>query len=315
MDGLYSQPDIISGVESFKVKENKDIEIFLSNCNKRIAILPFSNFSIIELENKGVSFPLIRSITINHDINAIHIYHNYKCSTNYQENIPLSGANLIIGITYIHGFELVDEKATFSKFMEKNELLVVSQALCNYIYKPEKQLNHAPYSAEEHCIKSVTNIYCIDFWCFYDNIPPTISLNTSDSRIISPFQNLTTHARINYFTPQVLMSCLPGPEHSVNMMANQEDILAVIVRCKEYTLQYSENEGEVIKFAISYAELMHAEGVNDEVHHNDENRSLLTEINMYPLDEINSTQHSDVHSGLFAFSPQTYWCRSAQAYR
>ena len=56
------------------------------------------------------------------------------------------------------------------------------------------------------------------FWRFDDNVSPVAFLNNPDSRVIHPSQFLAAHARMDCFTPQVLMPYLPGPEYSVDMV-------------------------------------------------------------------------------------------------
>ncbi|MDT1893169.1 carbamoyl-phosphate synthase large chain, partial [Acinetobacter baumannii] len=108
-------------------------------------------------------------------------------------------------------------------------------------------------------------------------------LNNPDSRVIQPSQYLAAHARMDGFTPQVLMPYLPGPEYSVDMVVSQGTVLAAIGRRKEGVLQYLENEGEAIELAINCARLMNADGmVNVQTRHNAEGKPLLLEINMRP---------------------------------
>ncbi|MFT2603461.1 ATP-grasp domain-containing protein, partial [Escherichia coli] len=93
-------------------------------------------------------------------------------------------------------------------------------------------------------------------------------------------QFLAAHARMDCFTPQVLMPYLPGPEYSVDMVVSQGTVLAAIGRRKEGVLQYLENEGEAIELAINCARLMNADGmVNVQTRHNAEGKPLLLEIN------------------------------------
>jgi hypothetical protein len=82
------------------------------------------------------------------------------------------------------------------------------------------------------------------FWRFDDNVSPVAFLNNPDSRVIHPSQYLAAHARMDCFTPQVLMPYLPGPEYSVDMVVSQGTVLAAIGRRKEGVLQYLENEGK-----------------------------------------------------------------------
>ncbi len=46
------------------------------------------------------------------------------------------------------------------------------------------------------------------FWRFDDNVSPVAFLNNPDSRVIHPSQFLAAHARMDCFTPQVLMPYL-----------------------------------------------------------------------------------------------------------
>ncbi len=82
------------------------------------------------------------------------------------------------------------------------------------------------------------------FWRFDDNVSPVAFLNNPDSRVIQPSQYLAAHARMDGFTPQVLMPYLPGPEYSVDMVVSQGTVTAAIGRRKEGVLQYLENEGK-----------------------------------------------------------------------
>ncbi|HDT4013563.1 TPA: ATP-grasp domain-containing protein [Klebsiella pneumoniae subsp. pneumoniae] len=303
MEGLSSQRDIILGVKSFAEKENQDIEIFSSHRNERKEILSVSDFSMIEPNNEEERLSFIHSITDAHGINAIHTGRNCKWFESHRENIQRSGVHLTTGSTGTHWFELADEKVTFSEFMEKNGLPVVPSVRVKNVDELRTLLSHPPFPSDCLCIKPVTGIYGMGFWRFDDNVSPVAFLNNPESRVIHPSQYLAAHARMDCFTPQVLMPYLPGPEYSVDMVVSQGTVLAAIGRRKEGVLQYLENEGEAIELAINCARLMNADGmVNVQTRHNAEGKPLLLEINMRPSGGIGYTQHSGVNlPGLYAF--------------
>ncbi|HBW4149844.1 TPA: carbamoyl-phosphate synthase large chain, partial [Klebsiella pneumoniae] len=192
---------------------------------------------------------------------------------------------------------------TFSEFMEKNGLPVVPSVRVKNVDELRTLLSHPPFPSDCLCIKPVTGIYGMGFWRFDDNVSPVAFLNNPDSRVIHPSQFLAAHARMDCFTPQVLMPYLPGPEYSVDMVVSQGTVLAAIGRRKEGVLQYLENEGEAIELAINCARLMNADGmVNVQTRHNAEGKPLLLEINMRPSGGIGYTRYSGVNlPGLYAF--------------
>ncbi|MCL0568292.1 carbamoyl-phosphate synthase large chain, partial [Klebsiella pneumoniae] len=164
-----------------------------------------SDFSMIEPNNEEERLSFIHSITDAHGINAIHTGRNCKWFESHRENIQRSGVHLTTGSTGTHWFELADEKVTFSEFMEKNGLPVVPSVRVKNVDELRTLLSHPPFPSDCLCIKPVTGIYGMGFWRFDDNVSPVAFLNNPDSRVIHPSQFLAAHARMDCFTPQVLM--------------------------------------------------------------------------------------------------------------
>ncbi|EFT2979421.1 carbamoyl-phosphate synthase large chain, partial [Escherichia coli] len=104
------------------------------------------------------------------------------------------------------------------------------------------------------------------------------------------------------FKPLVLMPYLPGPEFSVDILADKGEILAAVGRRKEGAIQYLVNEGSAWELACDCARVMKADGLVNVQTRNDVNGNpVLLETNMRPSGGVGYTLHSGVNlPGLFA---------------
>ncbi|PKD78415.1 ATP-grasp domain-containing protein, partial [Escherichia coli] len=98
------------------------------------------------------------------------------------------------------------------------------------------------------------------------------------------------------------MPYLPGPEFSVDILADKGEILAAVGRRKEGAIQYLVNEGSAWELACDCARVMKADGLVNVQTRNDVNGNpVLLETNMRPSGGVGYTLHSGVNlPGLFA---------------
>ena len=140
------------------------------------------------------------------------------------------------------------------------------------------------------------------FWRFDDNASPMAVFNHPDHRIVTPQQYVAAASACESFEPLVLMPYLPGPEFSVDILADKGEILAAVGRRKEGAIQYLVNEGCAFELACSCARLMKADGlVNVQTRNDIHGKPMLLETNMRPSGGVGYTLHSGVNlPGLFA---------------
>lgn len=303
MEGLSSQRDIIQGMKSFAGKMRTDLTVYASHRNDRHEILSVADFSLTEPKDAELRLPFILSTVSEQGINAIHTGRSCLWFENHRVNIEASGVSLTTGASGAQWLEMADDKVTFAEVMEENRLPAVPSLRINSIEELQHHLSHSPFEGQQLCVKPVTGIYGMGFWRFDDNASSMDIFNHPENRVVHPQQYLAALTSAEKFTPLVLMPYLPGPEYSVDILADKGEVLAAVARRKEGPLQYLENSGEAFELACACAKAMKADGlVNVQTRNNFSGNPVLLETNMRPSGGIGYTQHSGVNlPGLFAF--------------
>ncbi|MCU6667831.1 ATP-grasp domain-containing protein [Enterobacteriaceae bacterium H4N4] len=302
MEGLSSQKDIIQGIKAFADQLKCRITVFASHRNERNEILSVADHSLIEPKDAEKRLEFILDTVALHGINAIHTGRNSLWFEENRAAIEASGATLTTGATGADWLTLSEEKVAFSQFMEQNSLPVVPSWRVTTLSELKDYLASPPFSDSPVCVKPVTGIYGIGFWRFDDTASSMALFNHPENRVVNSQQYLAAADASESFTPLVLMPYLPGPEYSVDILADKGEILAAVGRRKEGPVQYLEHEGEAFELACACARAMKADGlVNVQTRNNHHGKPVLLETNMRPSGGIGYTRHSGVNlPGLFA---------------
>ncbi|WP_096262173.1 ATP-grasp domain-containing protein [Escherichia coli] len=331
MEGLSSQRDIIQGVKSFAQKNNFAITVFASHRNERHEILSVADYSLTEPEDPQKRLQFIQETIQTYGIHHIHTGRNSQWFEEHRSAIESTGATLTTGATGVDWLTLADEKVTFAQFMEQNGLPVVPSWRVNTLAELKTHLAAPPFSDSPVCVKPVTGIYGMGFWRFDDSASPMAVFNHPEHRLVSPQQYIAAASASESFKPLVLMpylpgpefsvdiladkgeilaavgrrkegAILPGPEFSVDILADKGEILAAVGRRKEGAIQYLVNEGSAWELACDCARVMKADGLVNVQTRNDVNGNpVLLETNMRPSGGVGYTLHSGVNlPGLFA---------------
>ncbi|EIG6150603.1 ATP-grasp domain-containing protein [Escherichia coli] len=302
MEGLSSQRDIIQGVKSFAQKNNFAITVFASHRNERNEILSVADYSLTEPEDPQKRLQFIQETIQTYGIHHIHTGRNSQWFEEHRSAIEPTGATLTTGATGVDWLTLADEKVTFAQFMEQKGLPVVPSWRVNTLAELKTHLAAPPFTDSPVCVKPVTGIYGMGFWRFDDCASPMAVFNHPEHRLVSPQQYIAAASAAESFKPLVLMPYLPGPEFSVDILADKGEILAAVGRRKEGAIQYLVNEGSAWELACDCARVMKADGLVNVQTRNDVNGNpVLLETNMRPSGGVGYTLHSGVNlPGLFA---------------
>lgn len=302
MEGLSSQRDIIHGVNLFAKKYNFSITTFASHHSKRNEILSVANYSFIEPEYSQKRLQFIQETIQTHGIHHIHTGRNSLWFEEQRTAIESTGVTLTTGATDVDWLAIANEKVIFAQFMEQNGLPVVPSWRVNTLYELKTLLAAPPFSDSSVCVKPIKGIYGMGFWCFDDSAAPMAIFNHPENRHVRPQQYIAAASASKSFNPLVLMPYLPGPELSVDILADKGQILAAVGRRKEGAIQYLVNEGCAYELACACAKVMKADGlVNVQTRNDVHGNPVLLEINMRPSGGVGYTLHSDVNlPGLFA---------------
>lgn len=302
MEGLSSQRDIIHGIKLFSNKYNLNIIVIASHRYERNEILSVADYSLTEPEEPQKRLLFIQETIQNHGIHHIHTGRNSQWFEEHRKAIESTGATLTTGARGVDWLTLADEKVNFARFMEQNGLAVVPSWRVNTLAELKAHLLAQPFSDSPVCVKPVTGIYGMGFWRFDDSASPMDVFNHPEYRLVSPQQYIAAASASGSFTPLVLMPYLPGPEYSVDILADKGEILAAVGRRKEGAIQYLVNEGSALELACACARTMKADGLVNVQTRNDVNGNpVLLETNMRPSGGVGYTLHSGVNlPGLFA---------------
>ncbi|MEG1213264.1 MAG: ATP-grasp domain-containing protein [Leclercia sp.] len=302
MEGLSSQRDIIQGIKAFADKLKTRIVVFASHRNERNEILSVADYALIEPKEAEQRLQFILDTVARFDIDAIHTGRNSLWFEENRAAIEASGATLTTGATGLDWLTLSEDKVTFAQFMQQNSLPVVPSWRVDTLTELQTYLASPPFSDSPVCVKPVTGIYGMGFWRFDDTASPMDLFNHPENRIVTTQHYIAAASCSESFKPLVLMPYLPGPEYSVDILADNGEILAAVGRRKEGAIQYLDNEGEAFELACACARTMKADGlVNVQTRNNHHGIPVLLETNMRPSGGVGYTLHSGVNlPGLFA---------------
>ena len=302
MEGLSSQRDIILGITSFSKKNQTETVVFASHRNERNEILSVADRALIEPQDAEERLAFILSTVSAWDIHAIHTGRNCSWFEAHRAQIEATGVTLTTGSSDPAYFAIADDKVSFAELMAENALPVVPSLRINDIGTLQAHIENPPFATRQLCVKPVTGIYGMGFWRFDDSASSMAVFNHPEQRLVHPQHYLAALAGAETFTPLVLMPWLPGPEYSVDILAEHGKVLAAVGRRKEGALQYLVNEGDAFQLACACAELMQADGlVNVQTRNDASGKPVLLEINMRPSGGIGYTLHSGVNlPGMFA---------------
>lgn len=302
MEGLSSQRNIIQGINVFSNTHQANIIIYASHHNERNEILSVASHAIIEPKDSEKRLQFIMDTVNKFGINVLHISRNSLWFEDNRAAIEACGVTLTTGAASSHWLTLAEDKFNFAQFMEQNNLSVVPSWRIDSLSALQAYLDTPPFSDSPVCVKPVTGIYGMGFWRFDDTVSPADLFNHPEKRIVNTQQYFAAASCSAHFTPLVLMPYLPGPECSVDILADKGEILAAVGRRKDGAIQYLENEGEAFELACACARAMNADGLVNVQTRNDHNgKPVLLETNLRPSGGIGYTLHSGVNlPGLFA---------------
>ncbi|MBW7983095.1 ATP-grasp domain-containing protein [Enterobacillus tribolii] len=301
-EGLSSQKDVISCVKHLAHAYPGALTVFASHRYPRNEILSAADHACLEPQSADARFPFIESMVREHGISVIHSGKNSLWYESQRERISALGVRLTTGATGARWFEMADDKVSFARFMEQNGLPVVPSLIIESAQALRQALADAPFGDLPVCIKPVRGIYGMGFWRFDSAASPMSALYNPDKRRIHPDLYLHAMAQEPAPEPMVFMPYLPGPEYSVDILAEDGEPVAAVARRKEGSHQYLENSGAAYELALACARCLHADGLVNVQTRNDQNGNpLLLEINLRPSGGIGYTRFSGVNlPGLFA---------------
>ena len=297
MEGLSSQRDILQAIKS----ECPDITVIASHRHERSEILSEADHSYIEPTTDEERLKFISDVVGKHDVAVIHAGRNCRWFEEHRLAIEKNGVKLVTGANNLTTFDIADNKFSFSKEMQANDLPVVPSIYIDSVEQLEKSIASKVFDNAALCVKPVTGIYGLGFWRLDRQVDSMKHLNDPDSRRIHPDIYIHSISRSS-FSPMVLMPYLPGPERSVDMLIENGEVLAAVGRRKEGPIQHMECDGDAYHLAIKCAELLKADGLVNVQTRNDHNGiPVLLEINLRPSGGICYTTHSGVNlPALFA---------------
>ena len=302
MEGLSSQKDLIQGIKSFADTHHLSLTVYASHRHERNEILSVADYALLEPQEADERLQFITDIVATHGIHHIHAGRNTLWFEENRAAIEATGVSLTTGATSANWLALAEDKVAFAGLMQQHALPVVPSWRVNSVNELQSYLASPPFSDSPVCVKPVTGIYGMGFWRFDDTASAMDLFNHPENRLVNPQQYLAALATAESFKPLVLMPYLPGPEYSVDILADNGEVLAAVGRRKEGAIQYLVNEGAAFELACNCARAMNADGlVNVQTRNNHQGTPLLLEINMRPSGGIGYTQHSGVNlPGLFA---------------
>lgn len=302
MEGLSSQRDIINGITSAAKKHNYNVSIYASHRQSRNEILSLADHALIEPGDVNQRLEFILSTVEKYAIQAIHTGRHAHWFEAHRAAIEASGARLTTGARDVAMLDLADDKIAFAHHMKSLNLPVVPSLRVDSPVQLRELIAGKPFGDLPLCVKPVTGIYGMGFWQFDESVSPMAPFTHPDARRVKAEYYLQALEAADSMEPLVLMPYLPGPEYSVDMLAENGKVLAAVARRKEGALQYLENRGEAFELALACAAAMSADGlINVQTRNDASGKPLLLEINMRPSGGIGYTRFSGVNlPGLFA---------------
>ncbi len=302
MEGLSSQSNIIQEIKQFSQVKRQKVTVYTSHRNHRNEILSLADYSLIEPKEPQQRLSFIKDVINQLGIQVLHTGRHCVWFESHREEIESLGVKLTTGATSVEKLTIADDKVAFAHFMEAEGLPVVPSVRVDSAAELTALLANPPFSVEPLCVKPVTGIYGMGFWCFDESVSPMAAFTHPEMRRVNSRAYLSALEATEKFEPLVLMPYLQGPEHSVDMLVEKGKVLSAVSRRKEGALQYLENSGEAYELAKSCAQVMQADGlVNVQTRNNEHGKPVLLEINMRPSGGIGYIRHAGVNlPGYFA---------------
>ncbi|NIF23062.1 ATP-grasp domain-containing protein [Candidatus Pantoea multigeneris] len=302
MEGLSSQRDIIHHIKNDLNVQQRNITVYASHRYQRNEILSLADAAFIEPENDNQRLEFILSTQEKYAIQAIHTGRHAQWFESHRKAIEACGVRLTTGASNRDQLALADDKAAFAEAMQHLSLPVVPSIRVDSAAALREQIASQPFAGAPLCIKPVNGIYGMGFWQFDDSLSPMAAFTHPDHRRVNTALYLQALEATDTFSPLVLMPYLPGPEYSVDILAEKGQVLAAIARRKEGALQHLEKDGAAYELAVACASAMGADGlVNVQTRHDAQGQPRLLEINMRPSGGIGYTALSGVNlPALFA---------------
>lgn len=302
MEGLSSQRDIINGINSITQNSRSNVTIFASHRQQRNEILSLADHALIEPDDRDQRLDFMLATVEKYAIQAIHTGRHTHWFESHRAAIEASGARLTTGARDIAMLDLADDKVAFAHRMESLNLPVVPSLRVDSPAQLRALIASKPFGDLPLCVKPVKGIYGMGFWQFDESVSPMAAFTHPDARRVNAEYYLQALEAAPSMEPLVLMPWLPGPEYSVDMLAENGNVLAAVARRKQGALQYLENSGEAFELAQACAAAMGADGlINVQTRNDASGKPLLLEINMRPSGGIGYTRFSGVNlPGWFA---------------
>lgn len=286
MEGLSSQRDIIIAVTEARQLLGQSFRIIASHSGNRPEITSVADISLVEPKDDDERLDFIKSVVLEYDVIAIQAGRNCRWMEAHRQEIEELGVSLTTGATRLDMHSIADDKIKYANYMIQHGLPMVPSIQINTIKELESELNLKGDAGELACIKPVVGIYGIGFWILDSSVSPMAAFNNSDDRRVTPKMYLAAMEQQKTDKlpePMVLMPYLPGPEHSVDMVVENGEVIAAVSRRKEGALQYVEQSGEAFELAKLSAQIMQADGlVNVQTRDDVSGKPHLLEINMRP---------------------------------
>ncbi|SPW86910.1 ATP-grasp domain-containing protein [Escherichia coli] len=186
-----------------------------------------------EPEDPQKRLQFIQETIQTYGIHHIHTGRNSQWFEEHRSAIESTGATLTTGATGVDWLTLADEKVTFAQFMEAKRAPGRTVLAGEYAGRIKDAPRGPAVLGQPVCVKPVTGIYGMGFWRFDDSASPMAVFNHPEHRLVSPQQYIAAASASESFKPLVLMPYLPGPEFSVDILADKGEILAAVGRRKE----------------------------------------------------------------------------------
>lgn len=298
LEGQSSQRDVIRAAKQVL---GDRATVVASHRQARPEITGEADVALQEPTDPDARLDWVRVEALRLGVRVLHVGRAGRRFEQARPSFERAGLTLVTGARSVETFDLLDDKAAFTRRVQAAGLPVVPGIAVDTPAGLRAAIDALAPSGPV-CVKPVRGIYGQGFWKLRPDADPFACLANADDRVVSQALFERTYAEARQRQSLLVMPYFVGPECSIDMVCEQGDVIAAVSRQKVGSVQLLERDGEALALATAAVALFGCDGiVNVQTRDDGTGRPHLLEINPRPSGGIGYTLQAGINlPGIFA---------------
>jgi hypothetical protein len=303
MEGFSSQRTIAQGLRR-AIRENawcaasgQALQVLASHRQFRPEISAAADIALREPTDLTEKLHFVLTTAERYGVSVIHTGKPSAWFEHHRQAIEAAGITLITGVRDARFLTLAEDKAAFTAMLAAQAIPHTPAVRVETLEALRDALHTMKSTWPRLCIKPNTGIYGLGYWRLDDDAPASLMLSAPDQRRIRTSTYLTALEESGGLKePMIVMPYLPGPECSIDLVAEGGRVIAALGRRKNGTMQTLFDRGEEIELACRVAEQLEADGlINVQTRADDQGNPRVLECNLRPSGGVGYGLHSGIN--------------------